>query len=144
MTRRMIEWCVLAYPRARRADDGRYLRDLALELGTSNGIWREALSLLAGGVRERWRIRRGRGLRANARLAGGVLVTAALLVCGLAFFGSTDTDIEAQSCVEGPAGSCAGMEQLVKARESDGWECATRRHVVDGHSVLDVECRRSA
>ena len=50
MRRRLLELCLLAYPRARRDRDGDYLRDLALELAETYGLRRQVLSLLRGGL----------------------------------------------------------------------------------------------
>jgi hypothetical protein len=53
MTRRLLELCLLAYPRAGRNRDREFLRDLALDLGANHGFARQAISLLLGGLNER-------------------------------------------------------------------------------------------
>jgi hypothetical protein len=53
MSRRLLDLCLLAHPRARRERDRVYLRDLALELAERDGLGRRALSLLRGRLRVR-------------------------------------------------------------------------------------------
>jgi hypothetical protein len=53
MRRRLLDLCLLAYPRARRQRDRDYLRDLALDLAETQGLRRQAWSLLVGGLGER-------------------------------------------------------------------------------------------
>jgi hypothetical protein len=53
VSRRLLDLCVLAYPRARRDRDRAYLRDLALDLAERDGVARQAVSLLLGGLRDR-------------------------------------------------------------------------------------------
>ena len=48
MIRRLLELCLVAYPRARRERDREFLRDLALDLGGTHGLTRQAVSLAAG------------------------------------------------------------------------------------------------
>ena len=62
MSNRVLKLCLRAYPRARRRRDGELLVDLAMELAADHGAWREALGLVAGGVRARWKDRGSRPL----------------------------------------------------------------------------------
>ena len=48
MRRRLLDLCLLAYPRASRQRDSDYLRDLALDLAERQGLARQAVSLLSG------------------------------------------------------------------------------------------------
>lgn len=67
MRRRLLDLCVLAYPRARRRADREYLRDLALDLAERHGTARQAASLLRGGIGERFTgFRRRAAARARA------------------------------------------------------------------------------
>ena len=79
MRERWLARCLLAYPKARRERDGDYLLDLALELGETSGLRRQALSLLRGGLLERVR-----GVRRRAVVVVGVGVAALLAVGGVA------------------------------------------------------------
>ncbi len=120
MRRRLLELCLLAYPRALRDRDREHLRDLALDLAESHGTSREALGLLRGGMAERVRI--GRTRRA-------VLVVAAATAVALGFLtwsaaaqsGRVEEDLF--SCV----GECADTEAEVDSRVRDGWTCTEQR-----------------
>jgi hypothetical protein len=70
MRRRLLDLCLLAYPRASRRRDRDYLRDLALELAERHGFARQAVSLLLGGARERT----GRARRWSWRIGAASLV----------------------------------------------------------------------
>jgi hypothetical protein len=94
MRRRLLELCLLAYPRAVRRRDAVYLRDLALDLGASHGTGRQAGSLLIGGMRER--IVRGR----PARLIPAGAALAALTIGALALVASDSDnhDVDRYAC----------------------------------------------
>ncbi len=80
MSRRLLDLCLLACPRARRDRDRAYLRDLALDLAEGrHGLARQALSLLLAGLGERIRTGRRRLLVVSC-----VLGVAALAASGLA------------------------------------------------------------
>lgn len=126
-TERLIDLCLLAYPRAVRASDRDHLRDLAVDLATVHGPAREALGLLRGGLAERWR-RRG----ATARVLAGVAAAAGLLVVllgGVATAGGARVEDDRFACV---AGQCRATEAEVDARTRDGWTCDEGR---DGRAV---------
>lgn len=99
MSRRLLAWCLLAYPRASRAQDGDYLLDLALELAGGSGLVRQAASLLRGGLLERLRQGRRRGRRGAALALAGT-VAATLVVIGLAVtqVGTVDVEVEVEQC----------------------------------------------
>jgi hypothetical protein len=90
MIRRLLELCLLAYPRAHRARDREFLRDLALDLGASRGYARQAASLLLGGLAERFRT----GRKGARRAAVGCLVLVALALAA----GSATGDHEVEDC----------------------------------------------
>lgn len=154
MSRRIIELCLLAYPRTQRRRDGAYLRDLADELAETNGVVREAWSLLATGLSAR-----ARGLSTSRRavpLAIAGAVAAAAVVAAVAVIGSTDTEVQVHSCVE-PASSSAGagastagtapctrLVILGRTMERDGWDCESQDSIVDGRRLLDLRCRLAA
>lgn len=84
MTRRLLGLCLLAYPRDRRERDRDFLHDLALELGATQGLARQALSLLLGGLRQRIADHRRRASRAAvACLALVALTLAASALTGI-------------------------------------------------------------
>lgn len=80
MSRRLLDLCLLAYPRARRERDRDYLRDLALDLAEGQGLMRQAGSLLLGGLRERvaslgrWAWRAGAASLVVVALASAVVL----------------------------------------------------------------------
>lgn len=80
MSRRLLDLCLLAYPRARRERDREYLRDLALDLADRrHGLARQALSLLLGGFRARIEASRtGRALVVSCVLAVPALAASVL------------------------------------------------------------------
>jgi hypothetical protein len=106
MRGRLLALCLLAYPRARRERDRDYLRDLALDLAEAQGVRRQALSLLAGGVRERIAVRRRAPGAGFARL---VIVVACFAALAFAASGLID--------------SGAGGGQVVSEIEVERVEC---------------------
>jgi hypothetical protein len=88
MRERLLDLCLLAYPRTRRAADRDYLRDLALDLAEAQGLPRQVWSLLAGGLRERIELRRrgpGAGLGGwTTRIGVAFVVLAALALAATA------------------------------------------------------------
>jgi hypothetical protein len=163
---RLLDLCVLVYPRARRQRDRAYLRDLALDLAESDGLARQAFSLLLGGLRARIEaarrpggIRVGRWIR-RALVASVVLAALALAANGLV--GTTESDgerireVEQFACVhvdrtpsrpdepDGDAGECPDTRTFVAARERAGWECKTRRRVRSGRYSTRLECTRAS
>jgi hypothetical protein len=93
------------------------LRDLALDLGGSHGIAREAASLLRAGIADRiasWSKRR----RAVAVvLTTGAVVAAALPAAG----GRTHVEAEQYACTRA---DCGDVVSLVVKRQRAGWQCA--------------------
>ena len=77
MRRRLLELCLLAYPRAVRESDREHLRDLALDLAEQNGTTREAWGLLRGGIAARARRRRTR--RTAVAVGAATVVALSLL-----------------------------------------------------------------
>ena len=162
MRRRLLDLCVLAYPRVRRGPDREYMRDLALELGEACGLWRQAVSLVRGGIGERitsHRMRRGTSPSVSMR---GVAI-GCFLVAGVAFAASSlmaivPGDVERAeadrfACVDirhsrsqryrhvDAASECAQTaERLVAARLREGWDCAVRRRARDGHREIAWRC----
>jgi hypothetical protein len=109
MSRRLLELCLLAYPRARRQRDRAYLRDLALDLAERRGLARQALSLLLGGFRDR--IDAGRktvGVRVGTWIRRALL--AALVLAATGLVGTTDSDEERSHEVEQFA--CVHVDRL--------------------------------
>ncbi|MGL5857478.1 MAG: hypothetical protein ACRC35_03550 [Angustibacter sp.] len=139
MSRRLLNLCVWAYPRDCRRSDGAFVRDLALELAEHHGVVGQAVSLLYGGFRERLR-HRGRRWRLAATVSVAVTVVAGSAAMLAGPFGG---EVEVYSCATrdlGDAGGCAEVERLAAARERQGWDCATRRRVIDGRRFVDLEC----
>ena len=121
MRKRLLALSLLAYPRSRRAADGDYLHDLALELGERTGTGRQALSLLRGGLLERLQGRR----RATVLLAGGAVV-AMLSIGGVAVADEGSHEVEVQSCADpaaGPDTTCAAVAVWAADLEREGWRC---------------------
>jgi hypothetical protein len=142
MSRRLLELCLLAYPRARRERDGVYLRDLALELGEAQGLSRQAISLLLGGLRAR--------VECGRRRWAGRAVVACLALFALAVAaspgGGSAHDVEEYACAEEPArleinSGCTETERVVAAKEREGWNCATHRR--PGRRSTTWECTRA-
>jgi hypothetical protein len=163
MRRGLLELCLLAYPRARRKRDHDYLRDLALDLAEEQGVLRQVLSLLRGGLRQRIEDRRRRGSASLGRWVKRTVVAsfvpAALVLAGTAVIGSPDADrafgreVEAVACVSRDEpratpgdrlGGCSGTKRLVAARVRAGWDCTTHRHAKDGRSEIASRCTRGS
>lgn len=162
MRRRLLDLCLLAYPRPRRERDRDYLRDLSLDLSETYGVRRQALSLVRGGLTERmqlWRRRRRTGrstwrwrvvvamilLPAAAFAAsslsgggatGGVRVEADRFVC----VGTGHLRSRAGPALTDGAGVCAETRSLVATRLRDGWECVPQRHTRDGVLTIAWRC----
>jgi hypothetical protein len=125
MRRWLLGLCLIAYPPSSRRREGAYLRDLALELAERQGLLRQVVSLLAGGVRER----AGRPGRWGRRVAAASLAGLALAVGGLAVNAAAQTDHEVGqfACTDSGIGgdsSCAGQaRKVIVARERAGWRC---------------------
>jgi hypothetical protein len=98
MSRRLLELCLLAYPRARRERDRAYLRDVALDLAESHGLARQALSLLLGGLRDRIAAsRKAGGVRVGTWIRRAVVASFVIAALGLAaneLAGTTESDRE--------------------------------------------------
>jgi hypothetical protein len=165
MIRRLLELCLVAYPRARRDRDRDFLRDVALDLGGTQGFTRQAVSLLLGGLKERIEGHRGRGaapVRTWARrVAVGCLALIVLTVAAstLTGIGSGDAgsvrEVEEYACVYaqdspsrgdelrlGNAGECAETRTLVATRKREGWDCTWRRRSGAGRRSSTWECTR--
>jgi hypothetical protein len=120
MNHRLLDLCLLAYPRKVRARDGDHLRELATDLAGDHGSLREALGLLRGGLAERRRqSRTGRALVAAG--AATLLALTALTWTATAQSGRVEEDVF--SC----AGQCSEAEAEVASRVRDGWTCTERR-----------------
>jgi hypothetical protein len=133
MRRRLLELCLLAYPRAVRESDREQLRDLALDLADSHGTAREALGLLLGGMAERRR-RAGRARRAGVAVGAMTALALGLLSWSAAADGGR-VEEDRFTC----AGECAEVESEVAERVRDGWTCTERREptVVTWRCSLD-------
>lgn len=134
MRRRLLSWCLLAYPWERRRHDGAVLRDLALDLGDSHGFAREAVSLIRAGVADRiasWSIRRRAMVVA---LVIGVITAAALPAVG----GAARDEVEQLACTRQ---ACNDTARRVAALRKDGWECRSTRPRTD--EVVGWECSLS-
>jgi hypothetical protein len=133
MSRRLLDLCLLAYPREHDRD---YLRDLALDLAETQGMLPQAWSLLAGGLSERIAVRR----RAPIVLAGFVLVALATgVIVSERGTGGTVSEVEHFVC----QGGCGATERLVTARTRAGWHCTTHRGRT-GERTTTWTCTRSA
>jgi hypothetical protein len=148
MKRRLLDLCLLAYPRLRRERDRGYLRDLALDLAETNGLRRQAVSLLRGGLSERIARRRlGRGRSSSGwlrRVVIGWLVVAATAFAASGLTGVAAGDlarVEADRlvCVDMGKG-CVQTKRLVAARVRAGWECVMRRRTRDGIRATAWRC----
>jgi uncharacterized membrane protein len=161
LRRRLVEICLLAYPRTRRDPDREYLRDLALELGDAYGLRRQAISLVRGGLAERldsWR----RVSHADAStwmrrtvVAGAVLAAIALTssVIGTATGEGERVEIDRATCVDvrhrGDDGDrepiafagCSDARSIAAQRASRGWDCSVRHRVRDTRREISWECR---
>jgi hypothetical protein len=146
---RVLDLCLLAYPRARRERDRDYLRDLALELAETQGLLRQASSLLGGGLRERIESRRRTSLAGLAmRIAVASSVLAALgfasygLIVSKDGVGVATAEVERFVCESTPIEGCEQTDTLVDAREQAGWACSTRRQVRSGRQTVTWRCTR--
>jgi hypothetical protein len=146
MRRRLLDLCLLAYPRARRKRDRDYVRDLALELSATYGLRRQAISLVQGGLSER--IERHR-MRSGARVWTRRLAVGCFLVATLVFVASGRTEIAAgdderveagRLVCDDSAGACAPPRRLIAARRRGGWDCAIRSHDRGEHHVTAWRC----
>jgi hypothetical protein len=163
--RRVLDLCLLAYPRARRERDRDYLRDLALDLADRHGFLRQALSLLRGGLGERIEVRRRGASRGTwiKRVVVACFVLAALALAANGLIRPPEGDgeqiqqIEQFACVYADhppskrnrppaidAGECAQTRRLVAARERGGWDCTTRRRTRPGRRSTSWECARGS
>jgi hypothetical protein len=121
MRRRLLEACLLAYPREVRDRDRDHLRDLALELADAHGTAREALGLIRGGLAARRR-HRGRSRRTVIAVGAVTGLVLALLTWSAAAQGGR-VEEDRFSC----AGVCADVEAEVASRVREGWSCTERR-----------------
>jgi hypothetical protein len=128
MRRRLLDLCLLAYPRVTRRRDRDYLRDLALELAGRQGLARQAASLLLGGVRER-----AAGTGQRSRRMAAVSLAGLALACGalaVSTSGQGNHEVNRFACADtasgGRAGCAAQARSLVSWRERAGWRCGPR------------------
>jgi hypothetical protein len=157
--RRLLDLCLLAYPRACRERDRDYLRDLALEFAERQGLLRQACSLLGGGLRERIEVRRRSSLGGLVtRIAVASLVLAALafasngLIVSKGGEGVATAEVDHFVCestedppakgARTPIDECEETGSLVAARERAGWDCRTRRQVRSGSHTATWRCTR--
>jgi CubicO group peptidase (beta-lactamase class C family) len=162
MRRRLLELCLLAYPRARRKEDRDYLRDLALDLSDAYGLRRQAVSLLRGGLMARIEARRRRPESGPGawikRVAGACLMLTLLALAaggliGPAAGGEVRVEVDRFTCLYSDrppsdvnparldrARPCAHERRLVAARVRAGWDCATRRRTLDGRRAVAWRC----
>lgn len=124
MKRRLLELCLLAYPRGSRGRDREFLRDLALDLGERQGFGRQMLSLLRGGLGERVVRRRG----SVGRIAVASLIAALALVLGASVLDAparADHEIESFACRvdRASADGCGEGRRRLAAYERRGWDC---------------------
>ena len=148
MRRRLLEICLLAYPRVRRERDSDYLRDLALELADAHGLRRQILSLLRGGLGERAEVRR-LAHRAGApawkkRFVVACSVLAAMLpAIGVVGGDAADGErVEADrfACLVDVPDACVETKELVAKRLRGGWACASRRITRHDQPVTSWRC----
>jgi hypothetical protein len=163
MRERLLDLCLLAYPRARRAPDRDFLRDLALDLAETQGLLRQAWSLLGGGLRERIELRRRTARAGSARrIAVGSSVLAALALAAAGLLGSAgggervgeverfvcqyteDAASDRQRVPLDEGSGCKGTERLIAARERVGWDCTTRRQARPGERTTTWRCTRAS
>jgi hypothetical protein len=161
MRRRLLDLCLLAYPRARRKADRDYLRDLALDFAETQGLLRQAWSLLSGGLAERIEVRRRRpGVSLGGwvnRVVGASFVLAAFAVAahGPIVAEGGDSEVERFVCQNaedppskrnpGPTNGgtgCAGTQRLIAGRERAGWDCTTRKHTRSDAQTTSWRCTR--
>jgi hypothetical protein len=132
MIRRLLELCLVAYPRARRERDRDFLRDLALDLGGTNGFARQAASLLVGGLKERIESYRRLGaapMRTCARrFAIGCLALIVVTVGASTLIVTRSGDAGSVHEVEEYA--CAYAQGAPSGRHSTTWKCTRRSTAV--------------
>ena len=121
MRRRLLDLCLLAYPRGIRGRDRDHLLDLALDLAAEHGTACEAFGLLRGGLAERHR--RGRRARRAVLAMGAVTGLFLAFVTWSAAAQGGDVEEDRFAC----SGACAAAEAEVAARERDGWSCTEKR-----------------
>ena len=131
MTRRLLAVCLRAYPKARRERDGAYLLDLAHELAAESGFWRQAASLVRGGLAERLH-----GRRRGAVLLVGAGTAAVLAVGGAGVARMGSAEVEVQACA---SADCASAEAWAADRERAGWRCDRSSSLAD----ISWQCTRS-
>jgi len=132
MIRRLLDLCLLAYPRAVRMRDGEHLRELAADLAADHGLLREAFGLVRGGLAERRR--QSRTSRAVVAVGAATLTAlTALTWTATAQGGRMEEDV--LTCSR----QCADAEAEVASRVVDGWSCTERREPagVSWRCVLD-------
>lgn len=96
MRRRLLAWCLLAYPRECRERDRDHLLDLATELSESNGVVVEGFSLLRGGLAARWTGRhRRRPIR--LRIAAACLVAVCAVGVGTVAVMNEEVRVEVET-----------------------------------------------
>jgi hypothetical protein len=153
MRRRLLDLCLLAYPRRHRRRDGAYLRDLALELSEAWGLGPQALSLLRAGLGERIELHRRsdvmspRTLIRRAVFVVGVLTAITLTVRGLTGVTAGESvrvERDRLVCVQtdhprGP-NPCAGTNTQVADRIQSGWECAGHARLDGGRRTITWRC----
>jgi hypothetical protein len=151
--RRLLDLCLLAYPRVSLERDREYLRDLALDLAPTQGLLRQAWSLVGGGLRERIETtRRQRGAGAWARRAGIGSLAVAALFAGVSLFatdqGSAEKrhEVEVLACVTDEVNSraCADVNAATARRAQAGWDCTTRRRAHGGQLEVASTCTRGS
>jgi hypothetical protein len=162
MRRRLLDLCLLAYPSVRRGRDHDYLRDLALELAETYGLWRQAVSLLRGGLSERVERRRlsggaSRGIWMRRAVIGCfvamAMAFAASGLSGIAAGGVERVEVDRLACVDeghsrskrdrhvdAPGGCARTAKRLVATRLRGGWDCAMQRHTRDGQRAIAWRC----
>ena len=165
MRERVLDLCLLAYPRARRASDREFLRDLALDLAETQGFPRQVWSLLGGGLRERIELGRLRAVGVDwpaKRILVGSSVVAALALAATGLIASVGggkevNEVDRFVCqyTEDPGSprdgapmngrsGCRGTERLVAARERVGWACTTRRRARSAGRTTTWRCTRAS
>ena len=150
MRRALLGICVLAYPRALRERDREYLRDLALDLSETHGVWPQAISLLSGGFRARLRERRrplehwlgGAGAAALLLTAAGFAATGLL---GPAAAADERVEVERLTCAfdqrsRAQRGRCGDARAIVTRRQRAGWVCETRRVARGDTRIVRSRC----
>ncbi len=143
MSRRLLDLCLLAYPRGPRRRDRDYLRDLALDLAERQGLGRQALSLLLGGLRER-AFRTGKWSRriAAASALGLALAFAAPTLAALARVTHESEGFACASVAPGGRGCATHARSVVGAQERAGWRCAPTDPLPNASGSASWQCNR--